>query len=160
MRFILTAAVWAVILALVSFVFSIRGMESGPIDKEVKEKHAEVSFEITATFSVEDDPFALNIGDKKSAFELVLDGQTVFSAEKGINDRVSFTTESFELSTGKHELFVKANPSDTRISQAVRVQVLLSGNPISSETYWFNPGQAVNAAHVFEVTEKGSQNEH
>lgn len=132
--------------------FSSRGADDIQIKVAEKEKSVPVSFEITTTFSVEKkDPFALDIGEDKGAFRVILDGETVYSTEEGIKDRVTFLTEEFILSSGKHELFIKANPAEADLSNSVRVRVLAAGNPITDETLWFSPGQTVNAAYSFEL---------
>jgi len=159
MRFLLTAVVWVVIFGLISFIFSLRGAEKMAEQVE-KQAHIEVSFEITPTFAVEKDPFALDIGEDRGAFEIMLDGKTILSKTEGIKDRVSFTTDTYDLTEGKHELFIKANPSSTGISNAVRIKALVHGNPVSDETFWFEKDQVVNAAHIFELEIKGGQDEH
>lgn len=154
MRFILTGAVWLVILTVVFMLFSVRNPENTAHQIETERNKTAVSFEITTTFSVEKDPFALDIGGEVSAFTLVLDGETIFSAEEGVNDRVPFITIETEVPYGQHELFVKANPSEGGISQAVRIKVLNHGNILNEETYWFQSGQTVNASHIFNLEEK------
>lgn len=160
MRFILTAAVWTVIIALLSLLFSARDGNIPSVQNKKVSVYTQVSFEITTTFAVEDDPFALSIGDEAAAFEMLLDGKTVFSKKEGIKDRESFETENFEVTKGTHELFIKANPSDNSISQAVRIRVLEHGNPLSEKTFWFTPGQIVNASYIFETSEEGGNDEH
>lgn len=135
-----------------AFFSSRGGADDIQIKVAEKEKSVPVSFEITTTFSVEKDPFALDIGEDKGAFRVILDGETVYSTEEGIKDRVTFLTEEFILSSGKHELFIKANPpAEADLSNSVRVRVLAAGNPITDETLWFSPGQTVNAAYSFEL---------
>lgn len=160
MRFILTGAVWAVILSAVFLVFSIRAPEVTAHTVDTDKGKTSVSFEITTTFGVEKDPFALDIGDEVSAFSLTLDGETIFSAQEGVHDRVPFVTVEAEIPYGQHELFVKANPSENGISQAVRIKVLNHGNTLNEETYWFQAGQTVNASHKFTIEEKDEKNEH
>ena len=160
MRFILTAAVWIVIMSAVSLLFSTRGSEA--ITKEVAQidKTDIVAFEITTTFSVEKDPFALDLGTGGGAFEIILDGATIFSTEDGVKDRVTFLTDEQKISSGKHELFIKANPSSSDLSNSVRIRVLSDGNPVTDETFWFAPGQIINAAHLFNLEREDDKDEH
>jgi len=148
-RFILTAAVWVVILSLVTFLFSVRGTTAS-VETAAQDQHKySVSFEITPTFSVKEDPFALDIGDGSGVFSIILNGETVLSRSEGISDRVTFSAGSFTLERGKHEIFIRANPAASEKSNAVRLKILVSGNPVSDKTYWFPPGQAINASHIF-----------
>lgn len=160
MRFALTAAVWAVIAILISVTFSLRGSGTGSEHVTSSEKTYPVSFEITATFAVEKDPFALNIGEENKAFSILLDGRAVFSTEDGIKDREPFATEEFRIGAGKHELFINANPAQSGLANALRIRVLSSGNPLEDKTFWFQTGQAVNASLIFTLEEKDGKNEH
>ncbi|PLX68741.1 MAG: hypothetical protein C0603_06205 [Denitrovibrio sp.] len=160
MRFILTGIVWLVIVSAVSLLFSSRDSEVVVTKITKADKVTSVAFEITTTFSVEEDPFALDIGEEKGAFQVILDGATIFSTEDGVKDRITFTTDEYEISSGKHELFIKANPTTTELSNSVRIRVLSDGNPITDETMWFQPGQTINAAHIFELKGEGDHYEH
>jgi hypothetical protein len=156
MRFILTALVWIVIPSLIFFVFTLRNHDMAELDDQTS-IHAKAAFEITATFTTEKDPFALDIGSDGS-FTVMLDGRTIFTAESGIKDRQAFRTEEFDITAGTHELFVKANPADTTLSNCVRIRAIVNGNPATDESYWFDPGQSVNASHIFSI--KGDTDEH
>lgn len=156
MRFALAAGVWAVILILLFTVFSSRNTPADSARTAEKEHSFSISFEITTTFAVEKDPFAVDLGEENHAFTLVLDGREIFSASEGISDRATFSTEETELTEGSHELFVSANPAETGLSNAVHIRVLSSGNPVSDETFWFSPGQSVTASHIFTLEERDS----
>jgi len=160
MRFILTAAVWIIIMTAILLLFSVRTPQSADEQVEIAQHNTSVSFEITTTFGVEQDPFALDIGEELSPFSIMLDGETIFSTDTELKDRVPFTTKEIPVSYGLHELFIKGNPSDTTISQAVRVVVLNHGNIVNEATYWFQSGQTVNASHTFMLEEKEENNEH
>ncbi|ADD68905.1 conserved hypothetical protein [Denitrovibrio acetiphilus DSM 12809] len=160
MRFVLTIAVWAVILSAVGFLFSARSDIDRVQEVNGSTNTYPVTFELTTTFSVEEDPFALQIDDTASPFILTLDGEVILSKKQGIKDREMFITEKYELKPGRHELFIKANPSDTSLNNAVHIRVLQNGNPINENTYWFTPGQTVNAAHSFTLETKDNKDEH
>lgn len=160
MRFILTAVVWIIIMSAVTLLFSARGANSEAAQTEIIKLSYPVSFEVTTTFSVEKDPFALNIGEEKAAFSISLDGENVYSTEEGISDRVTFVTHEYNVAPGKHEVFIKANQSEKGLSHAVRVRVLVAGNPLSDETYWFSADQTINASHIFTLETKDEKNEH
>jgi len=160
MRFVLTLSVWVVIITLVSVLFTSRGAVSITNEiKETTENKLPVTIEITPTFAVEKDPFALDIGGAKGAFEVLLDGRTILSKTEGIHDREPVVTDSYMLETGSHEIFIKANPSSSEKSNAVRIRVLAAGNPLTDNTYWFDPGQTVNASEIFSLENKGGSHE-
>lgn len=158
MKFILTGAVWIIILSLVAITFNTRSVESEVVDTSEHLNKHQVSIEVTTTFSTEKDPFSF--GESAGAFEIILNGETIYQTEDGIKDRIPFMTKPYELTDGLHEIFISGNPSDNTVSQAVRVVILVENNHFDEATYWFSSGESVNASHKFTLETEAQHDDH
>jgi hypothetical protein len=149
MRFILTAAVWIIILAFLSLFFISRETTVSTFKKEEIKETTDISVVVTTTFSVEKDPFALDLGDKKQPFVLSLDGKTIIEKSEGVTDREPISVDIDSVNNGEHEVLVSANPSGEGKSNAVRIEVYKEGSPLKERTIWFDAGQKINASLIF-----------
>lgn len=151
MKFLLTLAVWIVTAAIVLFFFAYRGAEKGGEYVRTIAKEREITVEITPTFSTAKDPFVLDVGEKTKGFSVILDGKKVFEADEGVTKGVPLVLNALNISGGKHEVAVNAVPPAEGGANAVRIKVLEGGLVIAEDTKWFEDGQDISAALMFDT---------
>ena len=119
---------------------------------------AHYDLELTPTFSLEKDPFALNL-DESPALVVKLGDKELLALESVLAGESVLLEEVRGLVLGMNEFFIKATPStaDAAGAQALRVRLLQAGQPVAEETYWTGNGMPVKA--VFRVALEESPKE-
>jgi len=156
MRFFLSLIIWIVFVGGL-FVYTWQrdaGLPHGPSIVEAA-KHIKGSYllEITPTFSVEKDPFALQSDtDSPVSLDLQLNGQRldvpVMEMSRGEVLRVR---ELPELQVGFNEFYVSASPpiAESMIDHGMRVRLLDGSSVILDDTIWASRGALVSGTISF-----------
>jgi len=114
--------------------------------------------EITPTFSVETDPFALQTDAPVTAsIELRLNGQLLQQPDEAISRGKTLKLFNIpELSTGFNEIFVSASPpiSETELDHGIRVRLLDGETILVDDTVWAGRGARVSGSVSFQTSLK------
>ncbi|MEW6531325.1 MAG: hypothetical protein AB1473_10835 [Thermodesulfobacteriota bacterium] len=154
MRPVLAVCVWFVLLGgLVLFMHS-KHESSGFRSFESKPATGGFSLEVTPTFAVEPDPFALRTGSEEQPAALVVkvNGKEVLRREDKVDGGTPLAAHNVSgMIEGPNELYLEANPPLERANRAhaVRVKVIRDGEQIADRTFWSEPG--VKLAATFRV---------
>lgn len=166
MRFLLAAIIW---LTLIGGLYGYttgrdRGRENDQVaDVQVKAVRGTYSISVTATFSSERDPFALQ-GDQQESggFELWLNGRRMERAKGDLEPGLRLLFPIAEgMVEGGNEVYVKASPpvSVEMEEYALRLQLLESGSVLKDTTFWGSNGATITGTMTVELG-KGEEDEH
>ncbi len=113
------------------------------------------SLEITTTFAVEPDPFAIRTDDSAAAPALLvrLGDREILRKTDRMEGGFPLAADLPPLNPGNHEIWFEASPplEASGKSQAIRVRVLADGNPVTDKTFWSAPGGNVSDILRFAV---------
>ena len=156
MRFLMVVAIWIVIVGGLWNYISHRDAKrelivaATPIDLTVEGQYA---LEITATFTTEDDPFALKTSDNTaSSFEVKLNGNAldmnVLEFQRGETIR---NAKVGGVLTGHNEIYVNASPplSENTLEHGIRVKFYQDNTLIVDKTVWADQGALVSGTISF-----------
>lgn len=158
MRLILVVAIWIVIVGgMWTYVWqrdaSVVGAATEAPVLELSSQ--QYSLEITPTFSMEEDPFALNTSDTGSEqLELRLNGNLValtnIQLERG---QAQLINNVKGVVNGHNEIYLKASPpvSQFMLNHGIRVRLLENGASIVDHTIWNSQGSLVSGTIAFET---------
>lgn len=156
MRFILTLVIWLVIVGGLWLYTQQRDAAIGQaaaslVDLTVDET---ITIELTSTFNVEEDPFALQTDDTPSlGIELKLNGSDIPLSDQSVQrGQVIRIDDVSGVLKGHNELYLKASPpaEESNIDQGVRVRLLINGDPVEDHTMWSTSGALVSGGFSFE----------
>jgi len=122
--------------------------------------------EITPSFSIEKDPFALALDDAPQApgLEVRLNGQALtVDPGKILRGKVIRITEGFAPTVGFNEFYVQASPpmSEIHLDHGLRVRLLDRGAPVVDHTIWGSRGAVVAGTVNFTLaTPKEDDHDH
>ena len=154
MRFLLTAAIWIVFAGSVA-LFTTRRDARGPVMSYARGPAKGVfAVEVTASFSAEPDPFALDTGKAKPAGLVVRVNGVEAIRAANVRPGEALRAEPVKaVLEGKNELFIEASPPQDQInrSHAIRVRILRDGEPVAERTFWSEPGTPIATAFPLEV---------
>jgi hypothetical protein len=163
MRFTLTALAWLLMFGGLSLYIHQRDRQKpSPLQAPIQQGLAarEFTLELTATFSPEADPFALQ-GDEAAAAPLVVRtaAQELYrteSLEPGVALRV---TPVHGLVEGRNELYVQAQPpvSEAGLDHAVRIRLLQDSRVLVDQTLWGQGGSSVAGTIPFTLETHGEE---
>jgi hypothetical protein len=167
MRFVLTIIIWVVILGgLWSYSRQRQIAEAGIVRQtltvvEVQELY---TLQLTPTFSIEPDPFALQTADSNDgAVELRLNGITIPVAADSLQRGTPWTLKKVDgLVEGTNEIYVQASPpiTESQLEHGVRVQLLKGEVAAVDSTLWSRQGSLVSGTIHFELKGKDDQHDH
>ncbi len=160
MRFLLTILIW------IFFVGGLWGYTTQR-DASLPKGPAQVTapkvltgsyvLEITPSFSIEKDPFALALDDDASqtpGLEIRLNGRALgVDAGQIKRGKVIRITKNLKLSQGFNEFYVKASPpmAETDLDHGLRVRLLDRGVPVVDQTVWGSSGAVVAGTVSFSL---------
>lgn len=127
---------------------SLNATAPGPLETA---RNVDYALEITPTFDLAPDPFALNTGQEKPAgLTVSRDGQVILSLDQG-EAGLPVLIEPLEgLAPGMNEFLIIASPpADQARAQALRARLLRNGLPLLERTFWSENGEPVTG--VFQV---------
>jgi hypothetical protein len=125
----------------------------------------EYSLELTPTFSVEEDPFALTLDEQKSLpLEVRVNGVLIDIGKQPIRRGETLHLEKVKHFTqGSNELHLKASPpvAEGGIDHGLRVRVVQAGAEIVDKTIWSSKGSLVSGTVSFRLeTAKEEEHDH
>ena len=156
MRFVLSLLIWLVIVGGL-FTYTCQRDANLPQSPTVVEASQQVQgihlLEITPTFSVEKDPFALESDtENTSLLELRLNGSTIdppaVEMRRGQVIQIHALTK---LQVGFNEFYISAGPplSEGMLHHGMRARLLVGNSVLFDETIWASPGARVSGAINF-----------
>lgn len=168
MRFLLVFSIWVVIVGGLWGYISQRDAKRALIVAPTVKNLAVDGFftiELTPTFSVEEDPFALNTTDnplppivvKLNGVELTLDADDVMRGKTIRLGRVP------GMLSGHNEIYINASPpmSENMLEHGVRVKLFEDNDLVVDETLWATQGALVSGTVSFSYTDKkGAEHDH
>lgn len=132
---------------------------------EIQTAEGDYAIEITTTFAVEPDPFAIQTDElgQQPALVVRLGQREILK----ITDRLEAATPIrveplLGLVEGTNEIYLEASPPLEQVgkSQAVRVQILRDGQTIANQTFWSSPGGKVADTMRFELAIAKEEEDH
>lgn len=157
MRFLLCLIIWLVFVGGLYLYTSERDkgltQTAGPAPtvEKVREK---ISIALTPTFSVEEDPFALNTGDQQGPFEIRLNDTVIDTTTLEVGRGKTMLIPDIETALAPHnEIFVKMSPpiSENNLAHGVRVHLMSGQQTLADETIWNSGGGLVSGTVTFSV---------
>ncbi len=120
--------------------------------------------EVTPSFSIEKDPFALAIDDDadSSGLDVRLNGVPLaVDADNISRGKVVKITKGLVLTAGFNEFYVKASPptSEAHLDHGIRVRLLENGVPLTDQTVWGSQGSVVAGSVSFNLA-ANTEDEH
>ena len=156
MRFILTICIW---LVIVGGLWLYTRQRDATISQAVA-SYADLSvdetfaIELTPTFSVEDDPFALQVEESSSSgMELRLNGTAIPLPDQPVQrGQVVRLDDVSGLLRGHNEIYLKASPpaGENSIEQGVRIKLFSGSELIRDHTVWSGSGALVSGGFSFD----------
>ena len=159
MRVLLAVAVWvALVGGLAGYMHRPRSQPARqPLAPRLQAAEGVYALEVTTTFAVEPDPFALDAedGSKPPALVVRLGDREVLRKTSRLEGGAPIRVEPLDgLVTGNYELYVEAYAPAflASKSQAVRVRVLRDGNPLAEKSFWTEGLGKVAGTFQFSLT--------
>jgi len=161
MRFFLTIFIWVVIIGGMVFYSRQREITEAAItihDPETMNVEEAYTLQVTPTFSIEKDPFALQTEeDAATGVELRLNGTPLPLTAENLKRGIPWELKRIEgLVIGNNEIYLQASPplAESNLQHGVRVQLLTTGAVIVDRTIWSNQGSLVSGTIHFQKTEE------
>lgn len=158
MRFIFIIFIWVVILGGMRFYTWQRDAYTGPATVDVQrvvQAEGAYRLEITPTFSVEADPFALETDDSAAPpIQVRLNGQVLSLPDTDVERGKPLSIESVTgVHKGHNEVYLKASPpvSESTMAHALRIRLLEDGVELLDHTVWGSQGSLVSGSVGFEI---------
>lgn len=156
MRFLLVVTVWVVIVGGLWSYVTQRDHRRGqvvaavPADLSVEGRFA---IEITPTFSVEEDPFALTTSDTSAPpLALKLNSSEIAIGAAEILRGQTIRLEKVEgVLAGHNEIFVTGSPplTENTLEHGIRVKLFDEGGLLVDQTVWAEQGALVSGTITF-----------
>ncbi len=155
MRFVLCLIIWVVFVG--GLYLYVEQRDRGVVTENValaavEKTKQRLSIELTPTFSVEDDPFALQTQEKKAPFDLSVNGRAVDIANLEIGRGQTLFIRDLEVALGDHnELFIKASPpvSESHLTHGIRLRLTSGERVLADKTIWSSGGGLVSGSVPF-----------
>ena len=156
MRPALAILIWLVLIGgLAAYMHARETIHPGS-SYEVVQASGAFALEVTTTFDVEPDPFALRTDSGSTAPALLvrINGQEVLRQVERVERGIPFRLEPVPaLIQGHNEIYLEANPSLDQAAQslAVRVRVFRGNQPLADHSIWSEAGSRIAAAFPVDV---------
>ena len=167
MRFLLVLAVWLVIVGgLYQYIaWRDRAVIVPSVGvAAVQRSSEEISLEITPTFSLEEDPFALKSGEGgDTSLEIRLNGQLLAVSPADLQRGRPFAIAAASgILIGSNEIHVKASPpvAESSLDHALRVRVIERDAVLSDHSLWSSGGALISGTVGFDIKEKEAGHDH
>lgn len=167
MRFLLVIAIWVVMAGGLSRYIAWRDRAvAAPVAglAAARASAGEFSLEVTPTFSLEEDPFALQTGEgPASALEVRLNGRLVAIPMDELRRGRPFTLEVPEgVLAGRNEIHVKASPpvAENSLVHGLRIRVVDRDAVLVDDTVWGGDGALVSGTVGFATREMEAGHDH
>jgi hypothetical protein len=167
MRFLLVIAIWLVMVGgLYQYIAWRDGAVAAPaaVFAMAQASEGEFSLELTPTFSLEEDPFALKIGEgPDTSLEILLNGRPLKVPDEDLQRGRPFTITAIEgVLLGHNEIYIKASPpvAESSLDHAMRIRVLDQGVVLADYSLWSSEGELVSGTVGFDTKEKEAGHDH
>lgn len=157
-RTVLSLLFWIVFVGGLAFYMQHRAANVPASNPVVAVARAEGHFtlEITPTFAVEPDPFALVVDDATAPPALLvrLGAQEILRVTDRLEAGASLRLEPVTgLAAGINEIYLEASPPVDEIakSYAVRMRLLRGGLMLADKTFWSSSGEKVSDILRFDL---------
>lgn len=164
MRIIIAALICVAFIGGLSFYMNSRADSAAAPTVAYRAEAAEKSYalEITPTFAVEPDPFALQTegGDLPPALLVRLGEKEILRETETLAAGLPIRVDPLEgLVVGINEIWFTASPPLTASgqSQAIRLRVFEENQAIASQTFWSEPGGTVAGTLRFTIEEEAEK---
>jgi len=163
MRFILCLLIWFVFVGGLYLYTTGRDASfarNPSVPARIETEAAPVILELTPTFSVEEDPFALQSDAAAGPFEIRINGSLVPSEDLQVSRGKTLIIDNIEAFSGElNEVFIKASPpvSESSLDHGVRIRLLSRGRVLAEETIWSSGGGLVSGTVGFSAGEQGGE---
>jgi hypothetical protein len=156
MRILVTAIIWVVFIGGLTLYMKHRGSVDYSADNfhDFKLVEKVYALEVTPSFVLESDPFALTMERQNSSPVLMvrLGGHEILKVQGPLTTSDTFKVEIMHgLTAGKNEIYVEASPPlDHFLTQnALRVRIIENGYTLAEKTIWSPPGAKVSGTFQF-----------
>jgi hypothetical protein len=157
MRFLLVVTIWVVIVGGLWSYIDHRDHNRGeqvhaavPVDLSVEARFA---IEITPTFSVEEDPFALTTTDTSAPLlEVKLNGSEIDVDAKEVLRGKTIRQENVKgVLSGHNEIYVAGSPplAENTLEHGIRVKLFGDSGLLVDQTVWAENGALVSGTITF-----------
>lgn len=167
MRFLLVIAVWVVIVGgLYQYIAWRDGAAATPVAEiaVAQASSGEFSLELTPTFSLEEDPFALKGGEgADSPLEVRLNGSLLAVPAAELQRGRPFVIAVVDgVLLGHNEVHVKASPpvAESSLDHALRIRVLDRDAVLADHSIWGGDGELISGSVGFDTREKEAGHDH
>lgn len=158
-RFVYVILIWVALIGLLLGFLHFRGLGAEATTYQPRPEAAGTyRLEVTATFTVEPDPFALtlNSDEQPPALLVQLAGRDIIRITDKLLQGEPLTVEPLEgLKTGPNEFFIRATPGpeDAGRSQALRLRLLYGDAVLTDQTVWSTPPDPIATTLTVKVPE-------
>jgi hypothetical protein len=156
MRIFVTVIVWVVFIGGLTLYMKHRDSVDYLKDNfhEFKMVEKLYALEVTPSFILESDPFALAIDSQDSSPVLLvrLGDHEILKVDDPLTISETFRVEPLDgLIIGENEIYVEASPLVEHFTtqNALRVRIIENGYPLAEKTIWSPPGAKVSGTFQF-----------
>jgi hypothetical protein len=158
MRIFVAVIVWVIFIGGLSLYMKHRGFVDYSTNNlyEFQQVEQVYALEVTPSFILESDPFALamDIHNSSPALLIRLGEHELFNIGAPLTTTETFKVEPLHnLIVGQNEIYVEATPPTNHFStyNALRIRVLKNGYPFVEKTLWSPPGAKVAGTFQFNL---------
>jgi hypothetical protein len=163
MRIFVTIIVWVIFIGGLTLYMKHRGsVDYSATDfYEFKQVEKVYALEVTPSFLLESDPFALTMDSQNNSPALVVQSgeHELLNVRAPLTNAETFRIEPLHnLIVGQNEIYVEATPATNHFStyNAIRVRIIKDGYPFAEKTIWSPPGTKVSG--IFQFTLEADNN--
>jgi hypothetical protein len=163
MRFVAVILIWVVLVG--GLTLFVNREREGVADVYVPPEQAAGVFwlDVTPTFSVTPDPFALQIDDNSPiALVIRLNNNEVLQVSEDLQKGRAIEVKPLDgLVVGDNEFFIKAQPATAEMAHAnaLRLRLFHGTELLMDETFWSEPMSPLVATHRVRVADPGDSRE-
>lgn len=168
MRFLLTFAIWILFIGGMYLYTSQRdatatvARESAPVPA-AQQSERKITVELTPTFSIEEDPFALKTDVQAQPIDIRLNGISLSIESAKISRGRTLIIRDVSITPADHnELFVKASPpvKEGNLDHGIRVRLLDGARTLADDTLWSSGGGLVAGNVSFKLNDGDTGHDH
>jgi hypothetical protein len=162
MRPVLAVLIWVALIGGLSAYMHAREKINPARSYEARAVTDAFALEVTTTFDLEPDPFALKTDTESTAPALLIrvNGKEAFRRNDRVDRGVPFRLEPVPaLIQGHNEIYLEANPpmENADRSLAVRVRVFRGLTPVADQSIWSESGSTVATTFRVDIEPQKTQ---
>lgn len=156
MRPAFAVIIWVVLIGGLTVYMQSRDTAAVGVTYKPPRAEGVFALQVTTTFAVEPDPFALRTGQTEASALLVkLNGSEILRRADRVQAGTPIRVEPVPgLIDGRNEFYLEANPPVglANLSYAVRVQLFRDGQLVADRSLWSEPGSRIASSFQVSVT--------